>query len=178
MNPGFTLPPGAVCAQHPERAAARACARCGAFTCAGCLIGEDLCTECKRRLLREGTPWTDQEKARASARRRVRAAERMLRGELVLGGLATVVLVTVASGTLPAALRPLGLGLWALAALMGFAVAASATDAWRQGQRGRPGPAVAGVVSAGEAAQFVVLGALPALALIGPAVSGLRSFVG
>ena len=175
MNEALNLPDGAVCALHPDRAAARACVRCGTFACGGCLVGEDLCTECKRRLLREGTPWTPQEKARAVARTRIRRAERLLRFELILGALATVVLVAVAGGGLPAGLRPVGLGMWLIAASLGIVVAGNALSSYQNAQRGRPGPAVSGVVSLAEAVQFVSLGALPAVLLVGPLVALLRS---
>ena len=171
MNTSPTpLPAGAACAHHPDRSATRACARCGTFVCRGCLVGDDLCTECKRRLLQEGIPWTPQEKARSVARRRVNTAEILLRSELVVGVLATLTLTANAAGNLPSVLRPAGLGLWAVTAVLGMAVVGVAVGAWRASQAGRPGPAVSGVVSPAETAQFVVLGSAPLVAVLSPLV--------
>ena len=169
------LPPGAICAYHPEREAARACARCGTFVCGGCLVGGDLCEDCKRRLLREGTPWSPAEKARADARRRIRQAERLLRVELILGATAAVVLVAVTTGAAPSLLRPVGTALWAAAATAGLGVAVAAGLSWRGSERGRPGPAVAGVVSFGEALLLGGLGILPAVLSVAPLLAALRS---
>lgn len=175
---GPPLPPGAICAHHPEREAARSCARCGTFVCGGCLVGDDLCEDCKRRLLREGTPWSPAEKARAGARQRIRLAEKLLRAELALGAGAALVLVVVTTGAAPAFLRLAGTALWGLAAVLGLAVAGTAGTAWRSSEMGRPGPAVSGVVSTAEALLLVGLGLLPAVLSVGPVIAVIRAASG
>ena len=79
-----TLDLDARCISHPERPAARACARCGDFICSGCVVSIDLCSSCKSRLFREGVPYSEQEKARARARRYRRTGERLLKALLGL----------------------------------------------------------------------------------------------
>jgi len=142
--------------------------------CRGCLVGDDLCEECKRRLLREGTPWSPAEKARADARHRIRFAERLLRVELALGAGAALVLVVVTTGAAPVFLRPAGTALWMLAVVAGLVVAGATGSSWRSSERGRPGPAVSGVVSGVEALLLIGLGILPALLSVGPLVAVIR----
>ncbi len=172
------LPPGAICVHHPERAAARACARCGGFVCSGCLVGDDLCEDCKRRLLREGTPWSPAEKARAQARRWGRTAERLLRVELFLGAVAALILVAVTIGAAPPVLRPVALADWVLTSVAGLGVAVAAAQSWRWSERGRPGPAVSGVVRTIDAVPLVLLGLLPGALSVAPALSALRRAAG
>lgn len=166
-----SLPPGARCATHPDREAARACARCGGFACASCLVAEDLCTACKRRLLADGIPWSPEEKARAEARRMRAWAERGLRGELVLAAVGALISVGANAGGLPRGLVSLGLWTWGLACLLGLVVAGVAWVGYRRSEQGRPGPAVAGVFRRNEA------GLLSALALM-PTILAVAAFLG
>ena len=108
-NPVVPAPPGARCAEHPERDAEVVCARCGGFVCAGCVVSGDLCAPCKRRLLKDGVPWTPQEKARAEARRLGRRAELAMRAELglcVTGALLGAAVGTGLPGVALASTRP------------------------------------------------------------------------
>jgi len=155
------LPDGAVCANHSDRPAARACARCGTFVCSGCTVSGDLCHDCKRILLREGTPWSPEEVARAAARRGRRRAGASLRLTLGLGLAAG--LAGWASGTGRIGAGPgLGQGLAVACVLAGAVASSLAGFAWWQSEQGRPGPAVAGVVPGRTAAILAGLGLAPA----------------
>ncbi len=62
-----------------------------------------------------------------------------------------------------------------LAAVLGLVVAGAAGSSWRSSQRGRPGPAVSGVVSGLEAMLLMGLGLLPAVLSVGPLVAVIRA---
>lgn len=157
------LPAGAPCAFHEDRAAARACARCGTFVCQGCTVSGDLCHDCKRILLREGTPWSPAERARAAARVGRRRASFALRTALGLGLAALVATWGSSAGHLPEG-AALARGLGGACAVVGVVGATLAGLAWRRSEAGRPGPAVAGVVPALTAATLAALGLAPAVA--------------
>lgn len=66
MSPSTTdatlsLPPGAACALHPERAASFVCARCGTFGCTDCQFSwvkkRGTCAACAAQGLGEPIPW-------------------------------------------------------------------------------------------------------------------------
>lgn len=151
------------CARHPERPAAIACARCGTFVCAGCVVSGDLCSECKSRLFREGVPYSSQEKARATARRCLRIGTWLLRIVLSTGGAGAVLLAGSASGALPEVTVWAGWGLIGLTTLLGAVTAALGGWGYLKSARGRPGPAVDGVFPAGTAAVMVGVGLAPVL---------------
>jgi hypothetical protein len=85
------------------------------------------------------------------------------------------VLVVVTAGLAPAFLRPVGTALWVLAAVAGLAVTGTTGASWWSSERGRPGPAVSGVVSGGEAMLLIGLGSLPAVLSIGPLIAVLKA---
>ncbi len=132
---------GAHCARHAERPAALACARCGTFICTGCVVSGDLCAPCKSRLLKEGVPYSVEERARASARSWLRIGSWTQRIELGAGGGSALILAGSIGGIFPAGLRSLGLGLGALAIVLGVVAAFAAVLGYRRSLRGRPGPA-------------------------------------
>jgi len=166
----MALPAGARCGIHPERDANQACARCGAFVCPSCLVGEDLCAACKRRLLKEGTPWTSKEKARATARVLRGQAEWGLRVEMGVAMFGVLISTGVSATSLPGFLARLGLVVWGGACVVGLLVAAGALRGYQMSERGRPGPAVEGVFTGGHAGLIAALALIPVVLSIGGAV--------
>lgn len=146
----------AACAHHPDRPAERACTRCGTFVCVGCIVSGDLCTTCKSRLLREGVPWSDHEKARASARRCLGIATWTLRFSLSFGGGAVVLLAA-----LPETLAWIAWTAGIISAVLGVLTAGVAGYGFARSRAGRPGPAIQGVFPPSVAAMMVVTGLLP-----------------
>ncbi len=151
----------ATCVHHPTRPAARACARCGSFVCSGCLIAEEICTECKALLNRQGIPYSEEEKARASARRCFTRARRGVQGLFAIG---------VAMIGLSLFGASLGLGKLAVVGsvvfgsvgvVVGLAVAGLSTWGLMRSQAGRPGPTVAGVFPPVTGGFFILLGITP-----------------
>lgn len=171
-SPPPALPAGARCGNHPERDASQACARCGAFVCPSCLVGDDLCAGCKRRLLKEGVPWTSEEKARAAARDLRGRTELGLRVEMGVAVVGLLISAGVSSTFLPGFLAKLGLGVWGLACVIGVLVAGCALRGYQLSERGRPGPAVGGVFTRGHAALIVGLALLPVLISVGDKLFG------
>lgn len=144
------------CANHPDRPAERACARCGTFVCSGCVVSGDLCLSCKSLLMKEGVPYSPQEQARAQARRSRRVARRA-QGLVIV--LATVGLgLTVAAS--PTALS-VARGLAHIAALCGLVSALWGGHAYWRSAAGRPGPGVSPLVSLGELGGWCLVGLLP-----------------
>lgn len=160
-NPVVPAPPGARCAEHPERDAEVVCARCGGFVCAGCVVSGDLCAPCKRRLLKDGVPWTPQEKARAEARRLGRRAELAMRAELGLCVAGALLGAAVGTGLPGVALA--SKGAWGLACVVGVICTVLAVRAWRSSEDGRPGPSVSGVFSTGTAVLLGGVGLAPVI---------------
>jgi|GEM_PF-1807871 len=161
-TPTIALPPhGARCAHHPEREAATVCARCGGFVCASCRVGDDLCSPCKRRLLKDGVPWTPEEKHRAAARTLRGRSELVLRVEMGIAAAGVLVTMGASNGFLPRFLTLMGQGLWGLACVVGLGVAGTAFCGLRRSEAGRPGPNVAGVFPAGHAALVGGLALIP-----------------
>ncbi len=154
---------GAACISHPERPAARACARCGSFVCSGCLVRGEICLDCKTLLNREGVPWSGPEKDRALARRCLRWGTWMLRGVFGFGGAGALVLGAWTAGIAPQLLRWVAFGLIGVAVLSGLGAAAAALLGYQRSRRGQPGPAVPGVFPAPAAALMVGVGLVPAL---------------
>lgn len=169
---GPVLPPGARCATHPDRDAHRACARCGAFVCPSCTVGDELCVACKKRLLADGVPWTPKEKARASARHLRSLVERGLRIELAIAAAGALASIGVGGGYLPAGIRALGTGSWFVACCLGLAVGGAAVAGFRQSEAGRPGPAVEGVFPASQAGLTGALALLPVALSVGALLVG------
>ena len=155
------MTPSASCAVHPERRAEGVCARCGTFICTGCTVSGDLCGPCRSRLHREGVAWTDEEKARAFARRSLRRSALAVR--LLLGGATAGALTLVAAerGLVPEWFARGGWGLLVFALLAGIAATIGAVVGYRASNRGRPGPAVEGVVPLATALTIGVIGAAP-----------------
>lgn len=153
----------APCIRHPDRPAVRVCARCGDFICSGCVVSGDLCSVCKTRLFREGVPYSDQEKARAQARRYRRFAERLLQALLLAGGTAVLSRMAVVSGVLPGPVHWLAVLCSGAALLSGLGAALLAVMGLRQSRSGQPGPAVSGVFPAPYAAVIFVVGIVPTL---------------
>jgi hypothetical protein len=153
----------APCANHPTRSAEIACARCGTFVCAGCVVSGDLCSECKSRLLREGQPWTQEEKARAVARRCLRWAQHTLNAATVITLVAIALHLAVADGMVPGGFGAAAQGLLLLGAGLGLALVTLAGRGYRSSEGGRPGPAVPGVFPAGTA---LFLGAVGLVAVV------------
>jgi hypothetical protein len=149
------------CANHPDRAAAIACARCGTFVCSACVVSGDLCTTCKSRLFREGVPYSDQEKARASARRCLRTGTWLLRLLFAVGGAGLMVVAAPAAGLGPAVLERVGWALVGLAAIFGLAAAGFGGLGFLRSTQGRPGPAVEGVFPGSTALMMVLAGLAP-----------------
>lgn len=163
------------CIRHPDRPAERACARCGDFICSGCVVSGDLCSVCKTRLFREGVPYSEQEKARAQARRYRRLAERLLQALLLAGGFAVLCRMAVASGLLAGPLHWLAIACAGAALLAGLGAALLAVLGLRQSRRGQPGPAVSGVFPVPYAAVIFAVGLVPtllALVALGSMLSG------
>ena len=151
------------CIRHPERAAERACARCGDFICAGCIVSGDLCSVCKTRLFREGVPYSAEEKARSRARRYRRFGERFLQVLLVAGGFAVLIRMGILAGALPEPLSLVATCCGAVTLLSGLCAALLAALGLRQSRRGQPDPSVAGVFSLPYAGTMFLVGITPAL---------------
>lgn len=153
--------PQPTCVSHPDRPAARACARCGDFVCSGCLVSGDLCSSCKTLLNRQGVPYSPEEKARASARR---CLSRATRGIWSLFGLALAVVALLfffGGGAHAALVRLLALVLAGLGVVLGLAVASLSTWGLSRSRAGRPGPGVAGVFPLLTGLIFIALGLSP-----------------
>ena len=151
------------CIRHPDRPAERACARCGDFICSGCVVSGDLCSVCKTRFFRDGVPYSEQEKARAQARRYRRLAEGLLQTLLAAGGIAVLARMAVVSGLLPGPVHWLAVVCAGAALLAGLGAALLAVMGLRQSRSGQPGPAVSGVFPASYAAVIVAVGLVPTL---------------
>lgn len=151
------------CIRHPERAAERACARCGDFICAGCIVSGDICSVCKTRLFREGVPYSEEEKARSLARRYRRFGELLLQVLLVAGGLAVLIRMGLLAEALPGPLRWLAAFCAGVTLLSGLCAAVFAVLGLRQSRRGQPDPSVSGVFSLPYAGTMFVVGIAPAL---------------
>lgn len=153
---------GAACAFHADRPAAIECARCGTFVCVGCIVSGELCAPCRTRLHRDGTPWTGPEFARARARRALRYATWALRGTLAL-------LLCALWGLGTRAAAPLWRHLWSTllgtAVLLGLTASTAAILGYLASRRGRPGPAVAGVVPGWVAVSVFGGGLVPAVVI-------------
>lgn len=158
-----TLDLDARCISHPERPAARACARCGDFICSGCVVSTDLCSSCKSRLFREGVPYSEQEKARARARRYRRTAERLLKALLLVGGIAVVTRAAVLRGVLPGPFHWLVFLCSGAALLAGLGGAVLALLGLRESRQGQPGPAVPGVFPTPYAVVMIIVGVAPTM---------------
>lgn len=158
----------APCANHSDRRAEIVCARCGTFVCQGCVVSGDLCAECKTRLLRDKTPWTAEEKARASARACLRWSHRLVTPVLVSSGAGLFLHLAAGDGVRLAA--GLGVVFLVAGALFGAAMIGLAGRGYVTSERGRPGPAVPGIVSKGSATFLAAVGASAvtmAVALVG-----------
>ena len=155
------MQPSPRCASHPERQADRICARCGTFVCPGCLVSGDLCVPCKTLLMKQGVPYSAQEKARAAARRLLRLGTWMVRLVFSTGGACSVVLFGGAAGYFPPSARVLGLILGGLSTLFGLGAVVSGVWALERSQRGRPGPAVDGVVPVSSGLLLLGIGLVP-----------------
>jgi hypothetical protein len=151
----------ASCVHHPTRPAARSCARCGNFVCSGCLISGAICTECKALLNRQGIPYSDEEKARAVARRCFGAARRGVQGLFALG-ISMIGLSLLGASFGLGRLVPLGaMGLGTLGVILGLCVAGLSAFGLMRSQAGRPGPRVAGVFPPITGGFFILLGLTP-----------------
>lgn len=155
----------ALCAFHPDRPAECACARCGTFICVGCTVSDCLCPECRTLLHREGTPWTTQEHARARARSAIRWASWLLRAVLV-SLLISLPLLTQGGKSAVAFTRPVAVALITTAVLLGVGASLSAVLGYLASRRGRPGPAIPGVVPLPTAAALALGGALPLFVVV------------
>jgi len=151
----------ASCVHHPTRPAARSCARCGSFVCSGCLVSGEICAECKALLNRQGIPYSEEEKARAVARRCFRAARRGVQGLFGLG----IVIIALSLFGVSIGLGKFAvfasLGLASLGVLVGLAVAGFSIWGLMRSQAGRPGPAVDGVFPPVTGGFFILLGITP-----------------
>ncbi len=157
------MTPSPACAAHPDRPAASACARCGTFICVGCTISGDLCAPCRSRLHREGVAWTDEEKSRARARWSLKWSLRAIRLLLGSAGAGALCVVSAVRGATPPWFAHVGWSLLAVAVVAGLVAAGGAVRGWRASNAGRPGPAVAGVVSPGTALTIGIIGLAPAV---------------
>jgi hypothetical protein len=153
----------AACAAHPDRPAQGICGRCGTFICIGCTVSGDLCTTCRSLLHRDGVAWTDEEKARARARTAIKWSIRSVRLLLGAAGSGALCVVAATRGTLPPWTLNLGWTLLALALVSGLVAAAGAVRGYLASREGRPGPAVAGVVSGGAALTIGSIGIAPVI---------------
>lgn len=163
------------CAHHPDRPAAMPCARCGTFVCSGCIVSGDLCAPCKSRLFREGVPYSESEKARKTARHCLRAGTWGLRLLSGFGLAGVLILAGVTAGALPTIARYAGLAAIGVSALFGLGTIGVSVVGYTRSNRGRPGPAVAGVFPVSAAAIMVFAGLLPVLIAIFAVATGAES---
>ncbi len=118
---------------------------------------------CKSLLFREGVPYSEQEKARALARRYRRIGERLLQLLLFSGGSAVLIRMALLAGALPGPSRwlvPLFAGSSLLAGLVASMLAVLGL---RQSRRGQPGPAVPGVFPLPYAVAMCIVGLVPTM---------------
>jgi hypothetical protein len=129
--------------------------------CSGCLIAEEICTECKALLNRQGIPYSDEEKARATARRCFTTARRGVQGLFALG--VAMIGLSLLGATL-------GLGkltvvgsvvLGTVGVIGGLGIAGLSAFGLMRSQAGRPGPSVAGVFPPVTGGFFILLGITP-----------------
>ncbi len=157
------MTPSAACAAHPDRPAVGTCARCGTFICVGCTVSGDLCGPCRSRLHVDGVAWTDEEKHRAVARRSLKWSLRAIRLLLGAAGSGALCVVAAVRGAVPPFFQQVGWTLLVVAVLAGIGAAVGAVRGYRASNAGRPGPAVAGVVSLGTAVTIGGIGLAPAI---------------
>jgi len=129
--------------------------------CSGCLVAEEICTECKALLNRQGIPYSDEEKARAAARRCFTRARRGVQGLFALG--ITMIGLSLFGSALGlgklAAVASLALG--GVGVILGLGVAGLSAFGLVRSQAGRPGPSVAGVFPPVTGGFFILLGITP-----------------
>ena len=157
----------AACATHPDRPAQGVCGRCGTFICTGCTVSGDLCGPCRTLLHRDGVPWSDEEKARATARSTLKWSVRAIRLLFATAATGALSLAAARQGAMPAFGERLGWGLLIVAVAAGLGALAGSIRSYKASVAGRPGPAVRGVVPLPTALTIALIGAAPtAMALV------------
>ncbi len=149
------------CSVHSDRPAVLACARCGSFVCDGCVVSDELCADCRTRLLREGIAWGTAERGRQRARKLLRGADLSVRALSVVGSVGLALVAFGFEGSLPPPAARVGQALLLLAGAFGLAAAVFAAMGYRSSELGRPGPGVDGVVTRPILVFFVGVGVLP-----------------
>jgi hypothetical protein len=154
------------CVHHPTRLAARACARCGSFICSGCIVSNDLCSECKALLNRQGIPYSPDEVSRATARKCFRWARRGVQLLFAVGVTMIGFLFFTGSAILQGASVVTTVLLGVLSIGIGIGVAGLSSWGLLKSESGRPSASVAGVFPRTTAAFFILVGVSPALCAV------------